>query len=518
MKVSLQGMISRAARLNPNGECVKYKGVGRSWSQSCDRISKIASGLRGLGLVEGDRVAILSLNSANYYEFMFAPSWAGFCIVPLNTRWAVPENEYALDDSGAKVLAFDDSFSEQAKQLLQTVSTLEHAIFIGEGDCPEWAIDVETIILECLSAPMSARGSDDMAGIFYTGGTTGFPKGVMLSHGAIYASGVSALAEFETVRESRYLHVAPMFHVADLCGSIVATLRCASHVIVQGFEPAEVLDTIEKERVTCSLMVPSMVKVLLNHPNTAETDVSSLKMLYYGASPMPATTLMQCMEMWPHVGLAQAYGQTELAPIASLLSREDHLKGGELLRSAGRPSAVSDVRCIREDGNECLVGEPGEIVVRGPNCMIGYWNKPEQTNQTMVDGWVHTGDAGYINDDGYLFIVDRVKDMIITGGENVYTSEVENVLMSHCAVQDVAVIGIPSEEWGESVHAIVILKPGFNVTEDEIKIHCRDRIAGYKIPKSIGFRDQPLPLSGAGKVLKTELRRPFWEGLERQVG
>jgi acyl-CoA synthetase (AMP-forming)/AMP-acid ligase II len=232
---------------------------------------------------------------------------------------------------------------------------------------------------------------------------------------------------------------------------------------------------------------------------------------------MPTATLEQCMSMWPTVGLVQAYGQTELAPVATMLSMEDHLMGGDRLRSAGRPTAVNDIRIVDGEGNDCLEGVSGEIAARGPHTMMGYWNKPEETAHALRDGWVFTGDAGYFDADGFLYIVDRVKDMVVTGGENVFTTEVENAVISHEAVQDVAVIGIPHEEWGESVHAIVILHAGMEVTEEELIAHCRRLIAGYKLPKSISFRTEPLPLSGAGKVLKTELRKPFWEGRERQV-
>ena len=223
------------------------------------------------------------------------------------------------------------------------------------------------------------------------------------------------------------------------------------------------------------------------------------------------------MRIWPSVGLVQVYGQTELAPIATTLSMADHRAGGERLKSAGQPTAVTDIRIVDDEGNDCLPGNSGEIAARGPHVMLGYWNKPEETAKALVDGWVFTGDAGYFDDDGFLYIVDRVKDMVVTGGENVFTTEVENALMSHTAVQDVAVIGIPHEEWGEAVHAIVILRADNSADESQLIAHCRERIAGYKLPKSVEFRGEPLPLSGAGKVLKTELRKPHWEGRERQV-
>ena len=515
--ISLHGMIERAARLNPTGIATRYNGRDQSWTQSRDRMARLAAGLQSTGLAEGDRVAILSLNSDRYYESIFGISWADFCVVPLNTRWAVAENKYALGDSGTRVLIFDDSFTDQAKQLLAELDTLTVAIFAGDGACPDWAQSYETLIADNAPASPSSRADGDMAGIFYTGGTTGFPKGVVQSHGALWASAIGSLPEFQMSRSSIYLHVAPMFHVADFAGGMGATLCCATHVILQAFDPALVLETMGKERITHTLMVPSMIKMVLIHPDAASADLSSVHTVTYGASPMPAATLEQFMNTWPTVGLVQAYGQTELAPVVTMLSREDHVAGSVKLKSAGRPTAVNEVRIEAEDGSDAPQGSSGEIVVRGPHTMTSYWNKPEETAAALKNGWVYTGDAGYFDEEGYLYIVDRVKDMVVTGGENVFTIEVENAVMSHDAVLDVAVIGVPHEEWGEAVHAIVILREGKTVSEAELVAHCRELIAGYKLPKGVTFRADPLPLSGAGKVLKTELRKPFWEGRDRQI-
>jgi long-chain acyl-CoA synthetase len=323
---------------------------------------------------------------------------------------------------------------------------------------------------------------------------------------------------FNMGRNSIYLHAAPMFHMADLAGSMGATLSCAGNVMLESFEPGQLLETLASERISHTLLVPAMIKMALNHPNAASADVSSVEYILYGASPMPAATLQQCMSVWPEVGLVQAYGQTELAPVVTMLAAEDHRIGGQRLKSAGRPTPVNDIRIVDEDGQDCPVGVSGEVVVKGPHAMLGYWNKPEETSKALQNGWVFTGDAGLFDDDGFLYIVDRVKDMVVTGGENVFTTEVENAVISHPAVQDVAVIGIPHEEWGEAVHAIVILHEGQSASEEELITHCRAQIAGYKLPKSVTYREEPLPLSGAGKVLKTELRKPWWEGRDRQVG
>lgn len=515
--ISMQGLIERAARLNPGGLATRCSGREQTWQVLEQRVARLAGALRAAGISDGERVAILSLNSDRYYESVFATCWAGGCVVPLNTRWVQAENAYALDDSAPRVLLFDPHFSDQAQHLNAHCDSLRSAVYMGDDACPPWAAAYEETLAAQQPAPPSGRGGDDMAGIFYTGGTTGFPKGVMQSHRGLWASAIGAAQDFAMQPESVYLHAAPMFHIADFAGSMGATLQGAGHVILPAFSPEAALAAFASEGITHTLMVPSMIKMLLAHPEAASTDITSLQRIIYGASPMPAATLERCMSLWPGVGLVQAYGQTELAPIATLLSVADHRAGGKRLRSAGRPSPVSDLRIVGEDGGGCPPGSSGEVVVRGPHAMLGYWNKPEQTAQALRDGWVYTGDAGYLDESGYLFIVDRVKDMIVSGGENVYTTEVENALMTHAAVQDTAVIGIPHEEWGEAVHAIVILKPGDSATEADLIAHCRQQIAGYKLPKSVEFRRDPLPLSGAGKVLKTELRKPHWEGQARNV-
>lgn len=515
--ISLPGLLTRSARVNPKGVATSFFDRQRQWPELLDRVARFAGGLQQLGLAEAERVAVLSLNSDKYLESIFSIPWADLCLVPLNTRWAVPENNYALSDSNTRVLLFDDSFTEQAEVLKGEVSSIEHLIYMGDGDTPTWAMSYEQLINDNKPAPMSQRGDDDMAGIFYTGGTTGFPKGVMQSHKAIWASAMGTFPALEMNRAHRYLHAAPMFHMADFAGSMNAILAGATHEFIPAFDPELLLRTIEQKQVTHTLIVPAMIKMVLAHPASTETDISSLQKVVYGASPMPAALLSEGMLQWPEVGFVQLYGQTELAPVVSSLSMGDHIDGGEKLKSAGRPTTVSEVRLLDGKGDDVEVGEQGEVVVKGPHAMLGYWNKPEETAKALVDGWVYTGDAGVFDDEGYLYIVDRVKDMIVTGGENVFTTEVENALISHTAVQDVAVIGVPHSEWGEAVHGIVILADGNEATEQQLIDHCRQSIAGYKCPKSISFRSEPLPLSGAGKVLKTELRKPFWQGQSRQV-
>jgi acyl-CoA synthetase (AMP-forming)/AMP-acid ligase II len=300
------------------------------------------------------------------------------------------------------------------------------------------------------------------------------------------------------------------------CGTIAG----ATHAVIPSFTPEGVLRAIERYRVTDLLLVPTMIGMLVAHPRIAEADVSSVKLLTYGGSVIPEAVLARAIKAFPGCKFMQGYGQTELSPIATVLGPEFHVREGPnagRLTSAGRPAACNELEIVDANDNEVPRGTVGEIRCRGPNTMLGYWKKPQETAAAMRNGWVYTGDAGFMDEDGFVTIVDRIKDMVVTGGENVFSVEVENAVFDHAAVAQCAVVGIPSAEWGEAVHAIVILKEGHVATAAEIIAHCRERIANYKCPRSVEFRSEPFPLSGAGKVLKRELRAPYWEGQRRQV-
>ena len=283
------------------------------------------------------------------------------------------------------------------------------------------------------------------------------------------------------------------------------------------FNPADVIDVIERHQVTMTVMVPTMIAMLLDHPDFKPERLASLKILTYGASPMPSTLVERVLQTFPDMDIFQGYGMTENCGLLSILGPEEHRQGGQLLRSAGRAMAGSRISIQDQDGKLLPPGESGEVCAQAGNYMQEYWNRPDETEAAFRDGWYHTGDAGYLDDAGFLYLVDRVKDMIVTGGENVYSAEVENAIASHRDVSQVAVIGIPSEQWGEAVLAIVVLRDGASVSEEDIKAWTRERIAGFKVPKQVEFRTEPLPLSGAMKVLKRDLRAPYWEGKERGV-
>ncbi|MFT4806973.1 MAG: acyl-CoA synthetase (AMP-forming)/AMP-acid ligase II [Paraglaciecola sp.] len=518
--MQITSIIRRAAQINPKGIATIYQDRQQTWTKMLDRVARFAGGLQRLGMKSGDRVALLSLNSDRFIEYYFATVWGGGAMMPMNIRWAAAECAYALNDAGVEILILDDSFKEIAAELRLQVIGLKTIIYCGDGETPEGMENYENIVACNAPAKDAGRCGDDLAGIFYTGGTTGFPKGVMLSHTNLYVGGVANAHELSMREGTVYLHAAPMFHIADLIWFSAVTFMAGTHVVIPMFTPDGTLAAIEKHQPSQVLLVPAMLQLVMQSDKLAQTDVSSLCQIAYGASPITQAVLVEAFQRFPTASFIQAFGQTELSPIASVLSEDYHVlegpKAGKL-RSAGRPTRICEIRVVDANMLEVPRGDIGQITVKGPTTMLGYWNKPEITAATIRDGWVLTGDAGYMDEDGFIFLMDRVKDMIVSGGENVYSAEVENALGQHPAVATSAVIGIPSEQWGESVHALVILNPGVEVTTQALQKHCHSLIAGYKCPRSIEFTTQPFPLSGANKVLKTELRKPFWKGQERQI-
>jgi acyl-CoA synthetase (AMP-forming)/AMP-acid ligase II len=488
--------------------------------QFVDRVARLASALQKLGMRSGDRVAMLSLNSDRYVEHFFGVPWGDGVLNPCNIRWSAKENAYALSDSETSILIVDEQFKGMAEELQRDVKSLRHVIYAGDGNTPPGMLNYEHLLEEAKPVEDARRGGDALLGVFYTGGTTGFPKGVMISHRAFWISQIAATAEDLVPKAATLLRTAPMFHMADQAVGYVGVLQRACHVILPAFSPVAVLDAIQRHRVDAALMVPTMIQMTVHHPDAGKYDLSSLRYLLYGASPIQEKVVQDTMKLLPEVKLFQAYGQTEMAPIVSILGPEHHsAKGSEagMLRSCGRAGLCVEARIVDADGNEVARGTVGEIAARGPGMMQGYWNKPEQTKVALPgDGWLRTGDGAYMDDKGYMFIVDRVKDMIVTGGENVFSAEVENALASHPAVAMCAVIGIPDDQWGEAVHAVVVAKVGATPAVADLIAHCKGRIAGYKCPKSVELRDS-LPLSGAGKVLKTTLREPYWQNKTRRV-
>jgi acyl-CoA synthetase (AMP-forming)/AMP-acid ligase II len=508
--------LHRAVQQQPGTVMTIFGERRRTFREAADRVARLAGAMRELGVRDGDRVAMLSLNSDRYSEYLLAVPWANAVLNPVNTRWSAPEIAYSLRDSGSRVLLVDDTLAPMLPALREAAPELATVIHAGDGPAPDGALGYEDLVATASPIEDARRGGDELAGLFYTGGTTGFPKGVMLSHANLATSWLGAAASGHLARPgSRTLHAAPMFHLADLLSWGVTVLAGGGHVILPAFEPVAVLAAVAEHRATDALLVPTMIQILADHPEVTRYDLTSLRAVLYGASPIPQAVLERAMKALPGASFTQAYGMTELSPVATLLSPADHERGG-VLRSAGRAAPHAEIRVVDADGAEVPRGTVGEIIVRGGHVMRGYWNKPEETEAAVRDGWMHTGDGGYLDERGYLYVVDRLKDMIITGGENVYSAEVENAITSHPAVAQCAVIGVPDPDWGERVHAVVIPQPGATVTLQELREHAKIRIADFKAPRSLEITET-LPVSGTGKVLKRELRAKHWTGRERQV-
>jgi len=506
--------LNRAEMLNPNGVATIFRDRVRTWSECAMRIRRLASGLSALGIGKGDRIAILSLNNDRYYETMFAAPAIGAIIVPINTRLAPPEIDFILQDSGARMLMLDDAFAPMLDRLTE-LGGVSDVIYLGDDTAPPGMRAFEAVLGEHARLPEVAC-NDDVAGIFYTGGTTGRSKGVMLTHRNLVSNAIMVVTAFGYRHDSVYIHSGPMFHLADSASTFAVTMVAATHVFIPRFDPVDLLSEIERSRVTNALLVPTMAAAVANHPDIGKYDTSSWRICVYGASPMPEAVVQRMRAVLPAVKLVHAYGMTEASPLVTCTDLNVELTG-ERLKSCGRAALMVDVRVADADDNEVPRGTMGEVQVRAPNVMLGYWNQPEVTKTALRGGWYHSGDGGIMDDEGYLYIVDRLKDMIISGGENIYSAEVESAISLLDGVAEVAVIGIPDERWGETVHAVVVPRAGRTLTVEVVIAHCRTMIAGFKCPRSVEIRQSPLPVSGAGKVLKGPLREPFWAGREKRV-
>lgn len=512
--------VKRAAQVSGNKTATRFGQRSHTWNTFKHRIASLAGGLQQLGLSAGERVAILALNSDRYLELFFAVPWAGGVVVPINVRLAPPEILFTLDDSESEILVVDDAFAQMLPALVGKMATVKKIIFAGDGTTPADCVNYETLISQHTPVPDAERGHHDLAGLFYTGGTTGRSKGVMLTHENLMSNALNVLPFMQFNEESVYLHVAPMFHLADCASTFALTMAAGTHTFLPKFDPEATLKIIQEEKVSVCLLVPTMVNMLIHFPDFAKYDVSSLKTILYGASPMPEAVLLRAMAMLPKCQFKQGYGMTETSPVMTFLDHRYHVLEGPLsgkLKSAGYPAFGVEILIVDDNDVEKPRGQVGQIIARGPNVMHGYWKLPEASQEALRNGWMHTGDLAYMDNDGFVFIVDRNKDMIISGGENIYSSETEQAIYQHPAVQECAVIGIPHPSWGEAVHGVVVFKAGHSATEEELNSHCKQRIAGYKCPRSWEIRQQPLPMSGAGKILKTELRKPYWQDKEKGV-
>ncbi len=512
--------LKRAVQINGRGIATMDGEHKQTWAEFRERVAKLAGALQSFGLRAGGRVAILALNSDRYLEINYAVPWAGGIIVPLNTRLAPAELIFMLNDSGAEILIVDEPFAAMLPSFAGKLSTVKQYIYAGDNVTPSGTVNYEQIVAAHAAIPDVERGGDEVAGIFYTGGTTGRAKGVMLTHNNLVTNAMNCVIGLKITDETVHLHSAPMFHLAD--GALIAsvTIMGGTHTFVPKFDPQAVLEAIQRFKVTECILVPTMVNILTNYPQIRQYDLSSLRLLGYGSSPMPEALFIRAKALFTNCEFMQAYGMTELSPVITFFEDKHYMFEGPYAKkvtSVGRPVSNIEVKIVDPDDTELPRGVVGEIIVRGPTMMKGYWNRPEETAHALRNGWMHTGDAGYLDEDGFLFLMDRYKDMIKSGGENVFSIEVENAIYQHPAVSMCAVIGIPDAKWGETVHAIVLPKPDQVVTEQAIIEHCRGLIAGYKCPRSVEFRQEALPISGAGKIMKTKLREPYWQGRDRRI-
>jgi long-chain acyl-CoA synthetase len=512
-------ILRQAVMEQPDRDGTIFNGRSRTWREIGQRVPRLAGALRKLGVNVGDCVAAIGMNSDRYLELYYAIPWAGAIFAPLNSRWSVAENKFAARDSKAQILFVDDDFLSHGRELAEDGKLT--LIYMGEGRTPDGMLDYETLLQAADPIEDADRYGDDLYVVLYTSGTTSQSKGVALTHRNAVAASVAFLATLPARDDLVHLHVGGMFHLSGAGPTWYITLAGGTHAILPKFDVDAVMRAIPQHKVTNIVLVPTMINMLINHPKLAEFDLGSVRTCVYGGSPMPEAVLKGAIANLPSWGFHQIYGMTETAGYGVAFKWTEHLKAldnaPQRLKAAGRVVPGLQLRIARPDGSEAAMGETGEVLMRGDHVMPRYLNNERASAESLKGGWMHSGDAGFIDGDGFLYIADRIKDMIVTGGENVYSVDVERALYQHPAVREAAVIGIPSEKWGEAVHAIVVLKDEQTATEQEIIAHCKGLIGGYKCPRSVAFRAEALPVTPVGKIRKNVLRDPYWEGHSRKI-
>ncbi|EFK05925.1 AMP-binding enzyme [delta proteobacterium NaphS2] len=517
--MGLNELLPKAARLYPDKEAVVCGELRMSYRDVAARVWRLARGLLDLGIEKGDRIAVLHENSHEYLEAYFAAAHLGIILVSLNYRLAPRELAVILNDSESQLLMAEGTFYEKAKGLPESVPTLKRIIWTRAHAHMVTGKDLEyEALLETRSdqpPPSPAISDDDVAHLYYTSGTTGRPKGVMLTHKNVKSHALGTIAELHLTDHDRWFHVAPLFHLADAWATFAITWVGGKHVLIPAFDAGKVCRMIQEEKITLSNLIPTMLNMMVNHPDVQKFDYASLRVVLSGGASIAPETVRKIMEAF-QCDYIQTYGMTETSPYLTLSILKDHLKTlteeeqFKFKAKTGREFIGVSLRVVDEQGNDVALDDKqvGEIIVKGDTVTPGYWRLPEETERAIKDGWLHTGDLAVMDAERYVNIVDRKKDMIITGGENVYSSEVENVLYTHPDVLEAAVIGVPDAHWGEAVKACVVLKEARSVTGEEIIAYCRKELAGYKTPKSVDFL-KALPKTGSGKIYKKGLREPY---------
>ena len=517
MSTVLGDIPRKHARLNPDWECVVCEDVRLTWKQFNERINRLANGLSGIGVEKGTKVAVLALNCHRYLEIYYALAKLGAVAVPLNFRLSPEELTYVTNHSDAEFFMADVGFMEVANAIMPSLDNIKQSVALN-GPEEGWLDYEEMLSAAPDTEPDVEVDEDDLCQLQYTGGTTGLPKGVMLTHRNYITSAIGMLLTTLAEEGDKTLQVLPIFHTA-WWPALIHHYCGGGAVIAKRFDFNEILAMAEKERVTHINMVPILFSWVLDFPDLDKYDLSSIKLLTYAGAPMPADLMRRCIEKFGPI-FQQGYGLTEAAPLATILLEKDQstLDGPpEITRrisSAGKESMITEVRLFDDEDKEVPVGEVGEIVVRGKNIMKGYWKDPELTAKALRGGWLHTGDLATLDEYGFIYIVDRKNDMIITGGENVYPYEVEKILYEHPAVLEAAVVGVQDKTWGEAVTAVVALKAGTTATEEELIGFAKERIAGYKTPKQVIFMES-IPKTAIGKILRRQVRE-ILSGSEEQ--
>ena len=513
--LDIVAVIEGWAAQRPDALAVRFAGVDRTWAQLLDRVRRLAAALRASGIGPGDRIAVLDLNHPATVELTLACGQIGAACAVVNFRLAPPEIVYVVADAGARLLLHGPEFAQAVGEIRDKLTDVEHVIPIGgDGDGYEaWLAAHEPDPAHHASAP------DDCFLQLYTSGTTGFPKGAMLTHRSMLAHSANVAADAD-LGPADVLQVAmPLFHVGGMSYALIGLSCGATLRVLRMPDPVAVLDMLEHDGITHTFLVPALLAAMMRVPGVGERTFPTLRGVYYGASPMPLPVLRACLKVFPG-RMAQVYGMTEASGVVTALQARDHDDPAVAHRLVSAGTPIQGVEIEIHDpgtGEPVGIGEPGEICVRTEQLMSGYWGRPEATAAAVTpEGWLRTGDGGHIDADGYVYVTDRIKDMIISGGENIYPAEIERVLAEHPAVGDCAVIGVPDERWGEVPKAVVVPAPGATVDVDALLAHCLAHLAPFKVPKSVDVLDE-LPRNPTGKILKKDLRAPYWAGRDRQV-
>jgi long-chain acyl-CoA synthetase len=515
------GDISRNGMINfPDRTAVVFEGKRWTYREHNGRVNRFANTLVGLDCKKGSRITILADNCAKYLEAYFGAAKIGMSVTPLNTRLSDDELVYVINDSEAKLLIVGDGYEDRVQKIMHRLVGITQ--WISFDNPAEGFLDYEKLLKAASDAEPDPDiydvQEDDLVVLMYTGGTTGLPKGVMLSHRNVMTAGITSAIGMGFTMDDSTCYVLPIFHVS--WWPILAVMLVFGKVCINRRPNLDsIFQLIQDEKCTHMNLVPTIYGWMVDYPGVTKYDLSSLRILTYAGSPFPTEVLKKCIVKFGNI-YAQGYGATETsgAPITWLHWDDHHIEGSlsKHLASAGKPSFCSRVRIVDEHEDPVNPGAIGEICVKGRHIMLGYWKNPNLTSEALRNGWYHTGDMGYMDEDGFVFLTDRKADMIISGGENVYPKEVEDVIYSHPAVKECAVVSSPSEKWGEIVQAVVVLKPRQTATEEEIIRHCKKTLTGYKCPKAVAFWND-LPKTVVGKIVKKEIKQRFWEGKDRLI-